>query len=225
MNTKSSLILSFLSHQLKSSFPSDLLTSRVLNSILLSGELVAVDTIKCLSHWKDFLGIQALDPVNSRQYATFLVLLSASLYQQGLQLESDLVACLNKIVSGCEIFGHLPLSPNFLLGHTLGIVLGRAEYGDYLCIQHNVTVGRWGDDIPKIGDRVMILNGAAVVGASVVGDNSIISTGVRVVNQIVPQNSIAFAGSAGKLIFKPNAKNYINQWLLNCDQESSLVGQ
>lgn len=194
-------------------FPSNILTDSVFSNILSSLPTAVDKTLNCLGCWRDYADIRCIDPLHSRQYATVLAILSRNLYKCGMKQESEMVSYVNKIVNGCEIFGHVNLKPNFLLGHTLGIVLGKANYGDFLCIQHNVTVGRWGNDIPSIHDRVMIMNGAVIAGKSIIGENSIVSSGVRVINQKVPANSIAFSGRGKELVLKPNSKNYINQWL------------
>lgn len=204
-----------LSHQLKNLLPFGPLTQECFENILLHAEPCVYVALDCLRFWRDFQHIQQLDPTHSRQYGTFLAILSRHLYQKSHYRESEIVAYLNKVINGLEIYGHVPLPSNFLMGHTLGIVLGRAVYGNYLCIQHNVTIGRWNDDIPQIHDRVMVMNGALIAGKSIVGENSIVSAGVKVINQVVPPNTIAFGGYGRELVIKPNKHNYIDKFLSN----------
>lgn len=210
----SSIIGEVLIHQLRNQFSPLILCSKSLDNIRVYIPWAEDSCLSCLSYWKDFYRVRAIDPINSRQYATFLAILTRNLYKENLYHESNMIAYLNKSLNGCEIYGHVQLKPNFLIGHTLGIVLGEAIYGDHLCLQHNITVGRWMDSYPTVGNRVMILNGAIVAGNSVIGDNSIISAGVRVINQHVPPGSIAFNGQGKQLVFKPNKNNWIDHCLL-----------
>lgn len=155
----------------------------------------AVDiALHCLSLWRDFFGLSPIVPLHSRQYCTFLVVLTRRLHVVGYYRESDIVAYLNKSLNGCEIFGHVTLPLNFLLGHTLGIVPGKAKYGNNIIIQHGVTVGGWRGESPRIGNHACILNGALIASASILGDNSMVAPGVRVVNQVVPESMVAFQG-------------------------------
>lgn len=209
-----SIIGEVLVHQLRNQFSPQILDPKSLDNIRVYIPWAEDSCLSCLSCWKDFYRIEVIDPINSRQYATFLAVLARTLYKENLHHESNIIAYLNKSLNGCEIYGHVPLKPNFLIGHTPGIVLGTAIYGDHLCLHHNITVGRWMDACPKLGSRVIILNGAIVAGNSVIGDNSIISAGVRVINQHVPPGSIAFNGQGKQLVFKPNRNNWIDHWLL-----------
>ncbi len=207
------MIEEVLLHQLRHQFPLHILDDEIIASLLMHVPSAKVSCLSCFSCWSDFYKATSIDPLNSRQYAIFLAILSRSLYKADLHRASDIIAYLNKSVNGCEIYGHVPLRPNFMIGHTLGIVLGQAIYGDYLCLQHNVTIGRWMESYPCIGDRVVIMNGAVVAGNTNIGDNSIISAGVRIINQHVPANSIVFNGEGKELVFKPNKNNWIERWM------------
>ena len=194
----------FLKTQINSFVPFSMTGQLHFEAILNAVDFTLNDTLYCLRSWRDFETLTSIDPLHSRQYATFLILLSRRLYNNSFFRESDTVSYLNKMLNCCEVYGHVALNTSFLIGHTIGIVLGRADYGNHLCIQHNVTVGRWGQDTPKIGERVMLMNGSLVAGNSVIGSNSIVSAGVRVLNQHVPPNSIAFDGPDNTLIIKPS---------------------
>jgi len=128
-------------------------------------------------------------------------------------MESELIACINKMLNGSEIFGHIEMPISFNIGHTIGIVIGRAQIGNHLLIQHNSTIGVWKNEVPRLGNRVMIFNGALISGNSTIGDNCVIGPGVRVVNTCVPRDTIVFQGAGKELIFKRNKHNLIDSFL------------
>jgi serine acetyltransferase len=202
-----------LFHQLNSVFPPSECLDKILTKVRYSFGRAYDKSISCLTKWADFHGITTIDPLHSRQYATFLSILTRQLYLSQDIEASNAVAYINKALNGCEIYGHVQIPQNFLIGHTLSIVLGQAEYGNWLCLQHNVTVGRRGESKPVIEDYVVLLNGCLVAGSSHIGRNSVIAPGVRVIDQIIPENSIAFQGVGKELIIKPNRKNIISSFL------------
>lgn len=200
-------------HQLNQLFPFKEGRLEILSRIMSEVDAAYDQSLRCLLEWKDFAGIIQVDPLNSRQYCTFLVILSRTLYLKGWPEESDMVSYLNKSINCCEVYGHIDLKPNFLIGHTIGIVLGKASYGSHISIQHSVTVGRWGDSSPVIGDRVAILNGALVAGSTVIGSDSLIAAGTRLINAIVPPGVIVFNGQGQELIFKENKNLPLISWI------------
>lgn len=202
-------------HQLNQLFPFKDGRLEILSRIMSEVDAAQVQSLNCLQQWKDFVGIIQIDPLNSRQYCTFLIILSRALYLKGWLEESDIISYLNKSINCCEVYGHITLKPNFLIGHTIGIVLGKASYGNHISIQHSVTVGRWGDSCPVIGDRVAILNGSVVAGSTVIGSDSLIAARTRLINAIVPPGVIVFNGQGKELIFKENKSLPLIQWMAN----------
>ena len=187
--------------------------SEIVNLILDVSILAEADAVNGLLHWKEFAGLNCINVLNSRQYCIFLAYLARRLYLDGCKRESDLIACINKMLNGCEIFGHIDLPRSLSIGHTIGVVIGRARIGNDLFIQHNSTIGAWKNEAPRLGNRVMIFNGALIAGNSIIGDNSVIGPGVRVVNNNVPCNTIVFQGAGAELIFKSNKHNLIDSFL------------
>jgi len=171
-------------------------------------------SLRCLTPWKDFSEITYIQPFHSRQYCIFLAYLSRLLFLKGHFFESDLVSYLNKSINGCEIFGHVCLPGKWLIGHTVGIVIGRAMLGEDLVIHHNATIGMWNDAHPLIGSQVVLMNGSLIAGTSVIGDNVIVAPGVRIVDQIVPPNVIVYQGIGKEIVFKENNKNFISNSLV-----------
>ena len=212
-NTDQSATECMLSHHLNLFYPAQLLSEYSRNIITSLVDHAELEAVNCLREWKEFPGISDLDPLHSRQYCTFLVKLGLALFKNGYPKESDIISCLNKSLHGCEIFGHVAMPLSFLIGHTLGIVLGRAEIGENIVIQHNVTIGIWDSETPLISDSVVLLHGCTIAGRSLIGSNSVIAPGVKVVNRVVPSGVLVFQGEGGGLVFKENKKSLISKLL------------
>ena len=105
-----------------------------------------------------------------------------------------------------------PISGTIIYKGALPAGSGFETYGNHLVLYQNSTVGRHKDQIPVIGDRVVLYPNTAVIGRSVVGDDAVVSQGVSVVNKRVPANSIAFPAGAGELAFKPRPADLIGEY-------------
>ena len=178
--------------------------------------LAQEETLRNLATWKKFEGIQSLNPLYSVQYSTFLATFCRKLFIAGLPESSDLISCINKQHCGCEIFGHVPIPFRFVLGHSVGVVIGRSLLADGLVLFHNTTVGIWRDSIPLIGENVVLMQGSVVAGSSSVGEHSIVAPGVVVVDSVVPPHVIAFQGEKRSLVFAKNTTNFVGTLSVDC---------
>ena len=100
----------------------------------------------------------------------------------------------------------------FYIGHSVGIVLAKATYGDHLVLYQGATVGRHKDQIPKIGDRVVLYPGSSIAAGAVVEDDVVVSQGVRVIGKHVPAGQIVFAGGPGELVFRPRPADLMREY-------------
>jgi serine O-acetyltransferase len=91
----------------------------------------------------------------------------------------------------------------FFIGHSVGIVLAKATYGNYLVLYQNSTVGKNHGIAPVIGDRVILYPNSAVIGKSLVRSGSVLSQGVSIINRDTPGDCLVFQGNGGDLIFRP----------------------
>lgn len=89
-------------------------------------------------------------------------------------------------------FYEIELPKVFGAEHPVGSVLGRAEYGNKLFVHQNTTIGSSVNKFPRIGENVVLCANSAVLGNSHIGNTVIISAGATVINQDVPDNTIAF---------------------------------
>ncbi len=156
------------------------------------------------------------DYLHSSQYAIFLYFLANSIWQRG----DDLRVCtklffLNKALNGLDCFYEIPMPEIFFIGHSVGIVLAKATYGNYLVLYQNSTVGKNHGISPIIGDRVIMYPNTAIIGACKVGNGSIISQGVSIIDRDTPGNCLVFQGEAGTLVFRPDQDTIARYFRLN----------
>ncbi|MBB1631992.1 hypothetical protein [Cupriavidus sp. UME77] len=144
------------------------------------------------------------DYLHSSQYATFLYYLSNSIWRDGGDLRAcTKLFCLNKALNAMDLFYEVIMPEVFLIGHSVGIVLAKATYGNYLVLYQNSTVGKNHGAAPVIGDGVVMYPNTAIIGRSHVGNGSVIAQGVSVINRDTPGDCLVYAGNAGDLVCKP----------------------
>jgi serine O-acetyltransferase len=150
---------------------------------------------------------------NSLQYATFLYLLGNEYWKiEPTGLIADRLFCLNRALNGMDLFYTVEMPEVFFISHGLGTVLGNATYGNRLVFFHNVTVGRIGDNRPKIGENVILYPGTVITGSSVIGCNSVISAGIVLHNTSVPDNVVVMNKGA-EPVFKSLHRDYLSLYL------------
>jgi len=142
------------------------------------------------------------DPLHSSQYATFLYYLAHTLHRSG----ADRALCnklffLNKALNGIDLFYEIDLPSVFFIGHSVGIVLAKAQYGNHLVLYQNCTVGKNHGEAPVLGDGVVMYPHSAIIGRCQVGDGSVVAQGVSVVGRNTPGHCLVFQGSRGGLSF------------------------
>ena len=144
------------------------------------------------------------DHLHSTQYCTYLYLLSNQIWQHTGDREwPTRLFGLNKTMNGIDLFYEIEMPPVFLIGHSVGIVLAKATYGNYLVLYQNSTVGKNHGIAPEIGDGVIMYPNSAIIGRTKVGDNTVLSQGVGLVNCDSPGNCNTFKGTNGHPLFKP----------------------
>jgi len=144
------------------------------------------------------------DYLHSSQYAIFLYFLANSLWRkEGDQRICTKLFFLNKSLNGIDCFYEITMPEIFFIGHSVGIVLAKATYGNYLVLYQNSTVGKNHGIAPVLGTGVIMYPNSAIIGASHVRSGSVISQGVSVINRDTPGDCLVFQGSGGELVFRP----------------------
>ncbi len=150
--------------------------------------------------------------LNSDQYATFLYFLANQIYKE-LKVE-DFPAklfYLNKIMNGLDLFYKVEMPEIFLLVHPVGTVIGNAKFSNYLVIYQNCSIGSDESGIyPEFGEGVILYSKSSVIGNCKIGSNVVIAANSFILNQDIPNDSIAI-GSYPHNKIAPNKLHVIDR--------------
>ncbi len=132
------------------------------------------------------------DHLNSDHFASFLYFLGNTVWQETQDTELPTrIFYLNKVMHGLDLFYSVSMPDIFLLVHPLGTVIGNAQYGNYLVIYQNVTVGADEAGIyPNFGNGTVLYAKSAVIGACNLDDNVLLGANAFILNTDVPANSL-----------------------------------
>ena len=148
---------------------------------------------------------------DTTQWCIFLYYLSNTLWETGFRNEADIVYYLNKVMHSVDWYYEIELPMHFMVEHPVGSVLGRAQYGDYFMIYQGVTVGgnrkKETIEYPKLGDNVLLYANSTVLGASVIGNNVIVSAGALLLNETIPDDCIVFGRTPNVVIKSRSEKD------------------
>lgn len=150
------------------------------------------------------------DHLHSSQYTIFLYYLANGLWRAG----GERALCnklfgLNKALNGIDLFYEIEMPEVFFIGHSVGIVLAKARYGNRLMLYQNCTVGKNHGEAPALGEGVVMYPNSAIIGRCEIGAGSVIAQGTSIVNRSTPGNCMVFQGEAGGLVFKPPTRDVL----------------
>lgn len=201
VNTSRSGLLGYLERQLANLFPDDAPGVRSAIDAHLDEALRRVE--RCIAEVRLWRAGE-FDLLHSSQYATFLYYLANTMWRAGAETRlCTKLFLLNKALNGIDCFHEVDLPEVFFIGHSVGIVLAKAEYGNRLVLYQNSTVGKNHGVAPVLEDGVVLYPNSAVVGRCRVRAGSVIGQGVSVVNRDTEADRLVFQGSGGALVFKP----------------------
>ena len=150
--------------------------------------------------------------LQSSQHTIFLYYLSNTIWRRsGNTAAATRLFLMNKAFNGIDLFYEIAMPEVFYIGHSVGIVLAKATYGNHLVLYQNSTIGRHKADIPVIGDRVVVYPNSAIIGRSVVESDAVISQGTSVINKRVPAGQMAFRSGDG-LAFSPRPDDLLAEY-------------
>jgi serine O-acetyltransferase len=151
--------------------------------------------------------------LQSSQHCIYLYFLANTIWRRsGETAAPTRLFLMNKAFNGIDLFYEIAMPEVFYIGHSVGIVLAKATYGERLVLYQGVTVGRHKADVPVIGERVVLYPQSAVIGRAMIEDGAVLSQGVKAINRRVPKGQIAFAGAGGVLTFKPSPPELIGEY-------------
>lgn len=154
--------------------------------------------------------------LNSDQYTIFIYYASNIAYEV---FEDEILASklfyLNKVLNQFHCMYDTILPNIFLLIHTSGIILGKANYSDFLVVSHHCTVGANADlEYPKIGKFTIMYPYSSIVGNSTIGENNCISNGCYINDTNISSNKLIF-GRDRELLIKDDQKCRISYFFKN----------
>ncbi len=145
------------------------------------------------------------DPAQTDQYAMFLWLCSNEAWRAGeLDAAADFFA-LNKAFNAVVCMWDTVLPEVFLWIHCVGMMLGKADYGERFVAYQNVTVGTDRGARATFGAGTILFAGVVVTGAAVIGERSVVSPNSVIIAETIPPNSVV-AGRTPLLTVKPRKR-------------------
>ncbi|MGQ9661516.1 MAG: serine O-acetyltransferase [Kiritimatiellia bacterium] len=123
--------------------------------------------------------------------AMILYRLMQASHKAGLGLLAMIFNKLNVILSRCVIGRGADFGPEFVLIHSLGVVINSSvRGGSRIFLEHQVTIGAERNAAPVLGDNVFVGAGAKILGGVRIGNNVKIGANAVVVDNI-PDNCTA----------------------------------
>ncbi len=153
------------------------------------------------------------DVLHSSQHCTYVYFLANTIWRrEGDARAATRLFLLNKALNGIDLFYEIAMPQVFFIGHSVGIVLAKATYGERLVLYQNSTIGRHKADAPVIGSGVIVYPNSAIIGRCRVGDGAVVSQGTSVINAETPPGQMVFRGEGGKLVFRPAPPDLIGDY-------------
>lgn len=109
----------------------------------------------------------------------------------GSRFAARVLAQVVRSATGVEIHPGARIGRRFFIDHGMGVVIGEtAVIGDDVLMYHGVTLGGKGGirgrRHPHVGDRVVLGAGSSVIGAIVVGADSVVGANTVVTHDVPP---------------------------------------
>lgn len=198
-------LAAYLARQLSTFFP-DREVAAVELRAAVAGALERVEhcfsRVRRRGYWAD--GRATFDHLYTDQYAAFLWFVGNTLHKTGgdRRLATKTYA-LNKALHGLDVYFEVAMPEVFCFQHPVGTVIGRATLSNYLFVYQNVNIGGSIDlEYPVLGEGVVLFNGAAVTGATTLGENVWVGPQAQVKAGEVPSSSLVFGAGPG-MVVKP----------------------
>lgn len=161
--------------------------------------------INAVRWWKE----DQFDYLHSSQHCIFLYYLANTIWRNRQdQRTCTKLFCLNKALNGFDCFYDNPLPDRFFIGHSVGIVLARTTFSDYLVLYQGCTVGKNHGAAPVLGEGVVLYPNSAIIGNCNIGPGTIVGQGASVIDADTPGNCYVFS-NGGELVFKKAKRNVL----------------
>jgi serine O-acetyltransferase len=203
-------LLLYLERQLQFFFPDNQKDMKIILERHIDETLMRL--LRCINGVKIW-NPDEFDYLQSSQYTIFLYYLSNTIWKnEKNQRICNKLFYLNKSLNGIDLFYEIEMPEIFFIGHSVGIVLAKAHYSNYLVLYQNSTVGKNHGVAPHLGEGVIIYPNAAIIGNCKIANGSVIGQGVSVINKNTLENHICYQASEGELTFKKMKHNFLSDF-------------
>lgn len=154
----------------------------------------------------------------SDHYVMFLWYLSNTVYKHKGKCDlANKIYYLNKALHGLDCMFDTRMPDIFLVFHSSGTMLGKAEYSDFFIALQGCTVGSQKGNYPVFGKAVALTANSSVIGKCTIGDRCTISTRTTIFQKNLANDCTAFVNfEDGRLQVKPSKECYA-QHFFNVD--------
>jgi len=130
---------------------------------------------------------------------------------------SEGLAVINKRINGIDVNPSCNIGATYGFGHCMNIVIGGiGNCGDMNFYSHSITIGRYEEKRPILGNKIVIMPGAVIAGNSVIGDNVTISSGTVIINLTIPSGVLVYrCKEDGVIKYKSAKKDYWESYFTN----------
>jgi serine acetyltransferase len=152
-------------------------------------------------------GVALVNPLNIEHLTRLLHMFSRRLFLA--KAPEALLDCLFYVMkSQCclNIFYRTQEIDFFFRMHALGSVVGYGEFGPFIALTQNCTIGHNHGHYPTIAGGLWMGPGSAILGRSRVGRNVRLAANALVVDRDVPDDVVVF-GTGTDIKFKPNDRD------------------
>ncbi len=158
----------------------------------------------------------------SDQYAVFIWFLANTLWkEQGPKPILDKLFYLNKSLHAFECMYDTQLPNIFFLSHTVGTVLGKATYADFLVISQGCTVGVHHDHYPILEKGVALAANVSVIGKCRLGKRVSVGSNTSIFQRDLPDDTTAYTNVQGQLSIITATQSYAQKFF-NVDLKTLL---
>lgn len=166
-------------------------------------------SINAVKMWRE--GV--FDYLHSSQYCIFLYFLANQIWinHKAKNICTKLFY-LNKSLNGIDLFYEIQMPRIFFIGHSAGIVLAKAHYGEYLVLYQNSTIGKNNGCGPTISDGCILYPNTAIIGNCQVAKRTTLSQGANLIDENTFEDSLIFGQKTENRIFKKSRKCYIEEY-------------
>lgn len=176
----------------------------------------ALDRVdRCFSHialrgYSDAEGA-TFNHLHGDQFASFLYLLSRCAWEAGDESGARKLSLLNRMRHAIVIMPDTKLPDIFCIPHTVGTVIGKGDYSDFLVVCQNVTIANDITTWLTIGRGVILFPGAFVVGTGRIGDGAVITANSTLSYVDVPPDSMV-RGASPDITIWPRKRNLLSRY-------------